>query len=63
MRASLSRAIVRPLSLTLLPASRPLLQFKPWRYFYHNGIDGWNTFDFLVVLGSLLPTGSCALDS
>merc|ERR1719473_1469314 len=32
-------------------------EFKPWRYFYHNGIDGWNTFDFLVVAGSILPTG------
>merc|ERR1711981_1007132 len=30
---------------------------KPLRYFYNNGIDGWNNFDFVIVVGSLLPTG------
>ena len=30
---------------------------KPFRYFYNNGIDGWNNFDFVIVVGSLLPTG------
>eukprot|EP00943_MAST-04B_sp_MAST-4B-sp1_P004975 g4975.t1 len=30
----------------------------PMRYFYKNGsLDGWNNFDFLIVVGSLLPTG------
>ena len=29
---------------------------KPFRYFYNNGIDGWNNFDFVIVVGSLLPT-------
>ncbi len=31
---------------------------RPFRYFYRNGsLDGWNNFDFLIVVGSLLPTG------
>ena len=30
-------------------------EFKPWRYFYYHGVDGWNTFDFIVVAGSFLP--------
>jgi voltage-gated sodium channel len=29
-------------------------RFKPQRYFYHDGaLDGWNNFDFLIVVGSL----------
>jgi len=32
--------------------------FKPWRYFYnHQGLDGWNSFDSVVVAGSLAPVG------
>ena len=34
---------------------------KPWRYFYHHGIDGWNTFDFIVVAGTFLPGGGSML--
>ena len=31
---------------------------KPWQYFWKNkALQGWNTFDFIVVLGSLLPFG------
>ena len=30
---------------------------KPFRYFYNNGIDGWNNFDFVIVVGSLLLRG------
>jgi len=29
-------------------------RFKPLRFFYHDGaLDGWNNFDFLIVVGSL----------
>ena len=32
-------------------------EFKPWRYFLTktNSMDGWNTFDFVVVAGSFIP--------
>ena len=30
---------------------------KPWKYFYNFGsIDGWNSFDFFIVVGSLIPS-------
>ena len=30
---------------------------KPYRYFINNGkLDGWNNFDFLIVVGSLIPS-------
>ena len=30
---------------------------RPWRYFYkNNALDGWNNFDFLIVVGSLIPS-------
>lgn len=32
-------------------------EFRPWRYFN----DSWNRFDFIVVVGSFLPTGSSSL--
>ncbi len=32
-------------------------EFRPWRYFN----DNWNCFDFVVVVGSFLPTGSGSL--
>ena len=32
-------------------------EFRPWRYFS----DNWNCFDFIVVVGSFLPTGSGSL--
>lgn len=32
-------------------------EFRPWRYFN----DNWNRFDFIVVVGSFLPTGSSSL--
>ena len=33
--------------------------FSPWYYFYRpeTGADGWNIFDFVVVVGSFLPGG------
>ncbi len=29
--------------------------FQPWNYFYLRKVQRWNTFDFIVVAGSLLP--------
>ena len=34
---------------------------KPWRYFYFKGLDGWNTFDFIVVAGTFVPGGGSML--
>lgn len=34
---------------------------KPWRYFYYKGLDGWNTFDFIVVAGTFVPGGGSML--
>jgi voltage-gated sodium channel len=32
-------------------------EFEPWKYFN----DNWNVFDFVVVVGSFMPTGSGSL--
>ncbi|GBG26479.1 Voltage-dependent L-type calcium channel subunit alpha-1C [Hondaea fermentalgiana] len=36
-------------------------RFKPWHFFYHRGVKGWNVFDYVVVVGSLIPGSGSTL--
>lgn len=34
---------------------------KPWHFFYFRGANGWNIFDYIVVVGSLIPGSGSTL--
>ena len=36
--------------------------FNPTYYFYKNGVQGWNVFDWIVVVGSFLPGSGSMLN-